>query len=183
MRWTLQTALLASSVMVLQLSATQAQAAPNLALKKATRQSSTAFGGASSRAVDGNVEGNYFKGSVTHTNLDSPAWWEVDLGREHNIGRVVIYNRTDCCAERLSGARLMVLSSKRKVRYNRAVGSRTRITRVVLSAARGRYIRIQITQSRKRYLSLAEVRVYGVKTTRSTSAKKLDPRAARSAQR
>jgi hypothetical protein len=30
------------------------------------------------------------------------AWWQVDLGEEKNINQIIIYNRTDCCADRLS---------------------------------------------------------------------------------
>jgi hypothetical protein len=30
------------------------------------------------------------------------AWWEVDLGQGVAMSKVVIYNRIDCCRERLS---------------------------------------------------------------------------------
>ena len=50
---------------------------------RAATQSSTFPGyptaGAAS-AVDGNTDGNFFDGSVTATNLDPNAWWQVDLG-------------------------------------------------------------------------------------------------------
>jgi hypothetical protein len=26
--------------------------------------------------------------------------WQVDLGEEKNINQIIIYNRTDCCADR-----------------------------------------------------------------------------------
>ena len=41
--------------------------ATNIALNKATKQSSTKFDGVSSRAVDGITNGHYAEGSVTHT--------------------------------------------------------------------------------------------------------------------
>src|SRR5262249_16285581 len=56
---------------------------PNLARGKPATQSSTYPGypsAAASSAVDGNTDGNFFDGSVTSTNLDSNAWWQVDLG-------------------------------------------------------------------------------------------------------
>src|SRR3954452_15332870 len=53
---------------------------PNYALGKPATQSSTGWGGAASRAVDGNTDGNFFDNSVTHTLLEANAWWEVDLG-------------------------------------------------------------------------------------------------------
>lgn len=40
--------------------------------------------------------------SVTHTNIEAKAWWQVDLGAIHEIGQVILYNRTDCCSERLA---------------------------------------------------------------------------------
>ena len=51
----------------------------NLALNKPATQSSTATGGAAGLAVDGNTNGNFFAGSVSHTLLDNQAWWQVDL--------------------------------------------------------------------------------------------------------
>ena len=72
----------------------------NLAQGKPARQSST-YGGDASQAVDGNSDGYYWNGSVTHTLDDEHSWWEVDVGEVRQIGRVEIANRTDCCGERL----------------------------------------------------------------------------------
>jgi hypothetical protein len=52
-------------------------------------------------AVDGNTDGNFWHGSVTHSNCQQGDWWSVDLGAPHIITGVTIYNRTDCCSERL----------------------------------------------------------------------------------
>lgn len=73
----------------------------SLATGKTATQSSTAFGGVASRAVDGNYDGTYNNGSVTHTN-NARAWWQVDLGANKNISWIMLYNRTDCCYTRLS---------------------------------------------------------------------------------
>ncbi|HTS24725.1 MAG TPA: discoidin domain-containing protein [Bryobacteraceae bacterium] len=76
----------------------------HLAVGRPAAQSSNQAGspqaGANS-AVDGNVNGNYYDGSVTATNADPNAWWQVDLGASKPIHSVVIWNRTDCCMERL----------------------------------------------------------------------------------
>ena len=55
-------------------------------------------------AVDGNTDGNYSNGSVFHSMAGSEIepWWEVDLGKNYTITEVRIYNRTDCCDDRLS---------------------------------------------------------------------------------
>lgn len=69
-------------------------------------QSSTAHSGEASRANDGNTDGRYWVKSVTHTNHAGHNWWKVDLGRVYRIHHVSIYGRTDCCQDRINGARV-----------------------------------------------------------------------------
>ncbi|KAL5254986.1 hypothetical protein ACHWQZ_G014437 [Mnemiopsis leidyi] len=76
----------------------------NLALKKPTRQSSTGWEGLSARAVDGNIDSHYWGLSCTHTA--GAGWWSVDLLNFYHIKKIVLYNRADCCAERLHGAKV-----------------------------------------------------------------------------
>ncbi|KAA5825196.1 T9SS type A sorting domain-containing protein [Algibacter amylolyticus] len=67
----------------------------NLALVGTASQSSTAYGGAPSRANDGNTDGNFNNNSVTHTDpSDVGAWWKVRLASEYAIGDIIVYNRT-----------------------------------------------------------------------------------------
>jgi hypothetical protein len=56
------------------------------------------------RAKDGNLDGNYANGSVTHTNAENNPWWLIDLGEVKDIGKIIIANRADCCGDRLAGA-------------------------------------------------------------------------------
>lgn len=72
----------------------------NLALGKATKQSSTLSGYPSSNAVDGFKI--TYSGSCAHTNTQKNAWWEVDLGRQEIVTNVRVTNRGGCCSERLS---------------------------------------------------------------------------------
>src|ERR1035438_1456983 len=53
-------------------------------------------------AVDGSTDGSFYDGSVTATNLDTNAWWQVDLGASAAVNSIVIWNRTDCCSSRLN---------------------------------------------------------------------------------
>ena len=80
--------------------AEHAVSAENLAKGKIARQSGEG-GGNARLAVDGNTEGNFSSGSVTHTNCNPNAWLELDLGSIQTIDAIRIWNRTDCCAERL----------------------------------------------------------------------------------
>ncbi|XP_072051583.1 fucolectin-like [Amphiura filiformis] len=82
---------------------------------KPTSQSSTmdTHRSTSDHAVDGNTNGNFFSLSCTHTapdNVGNP-WWAVDMQQEECVGLVVLYNRADCCPERLAGAIVRVGSN------------------------------------------------------------------------
>jgi putative heme-binding domain-containing protein len=84
-------------------------------LGKAT-QKNTSYGGTANRAIDGNIDGSFSAGSVTHTaeNTSSP-WWEVDLGQEFPIDSVVVFNRTDDqLGRRLQGFTVKVLDQGRR---------------------------------------------------------------------
>ncbi|MBM3797875.1 MAG: hypothetical protein FJW31_28375 [Acidobacteria bacterium] len=74
----------------------------NLARGRAAVQTSTDYNSPTSRAVDGSRRGNFFDGSVTHTARDTQPYWQVDLGAAADVSRIVISNRTDCCAPRLN---------------------------------------------------------------------------------
>ena len=80
----------------------------NLALDGTASQSSTGFGGVASRAIDGNTNGAYGGGSVTHTNGGAFNFWQVQLAKESNIDQIVIHNRTDCCQSRTGQFRVSV---------------------------------------------------------------------------
>lgn len=67
----------------------------NLALKGTATQSSTSLGASAQRAIDGNTDGSWAGESVTHTNRQPHPWWEVDLGTDQPIDRIIIWNRTD----------------------------------------------------------------------------------------
>ena len=67
---------------------------PNLALRKPAWQSSIKHNkGIAKQAVDGNLDGNFRKGSCTLTLVEYGPWWVVDLQTESEIVRVSITNR------------------------------------------------------------------------------------------
>ncbi|XP_071941033.1 uncharacterized protein [Antedon mediterranea] len=78
------------------------------------KQSSTLRPGRdATKAIDGNKNGIMDKNSCTHTgcvNGEGPQdpWWYADLGRQTFISKIVLYNREDCCGERLIGADIRV---------------------------------------------------------------------------
>ncbi len=143
----------------------------NVAQGKVATQSSTGWGGLASRAVDGNTDGHYGANSVSHSADPNQPWWQVDLGSGYAIDRIQLWNRTDCCSERLANFTVFVASTDmngrtlaqlnadpavRKV----AVASLNGAINVVLpTGATGRYVRVQLNGVNS--LSLAEVQVFG----------------------
>lgn len=75
--------------------------ASNVALGGVAYQSSNPYGWGPELAIDGNTCGDFSCGSTTHTDLDSPAWWYVDLLSTYVLSEIDIWNRTDCCGSRL----------------------------------------------------------------------------------
>jgi hypothetical protein len=68
----------------------------NIAEGKKASQSSVYGAGRAELAVDGNTDGDFSKGSTTHTMNGTNEWWELDLGAVTPVERLVLWNRTDC---------------------------------------------------------------------------------------
>ncbi|MBU2951461.1 discoidin domain-containing protein, partial [Tamlana agarivorans] len=138
----------------------------NLALNGTATQSSTANGGLASRAIDGNTNGAWSAGSVTHTSAEDGAWWALDLGADYNIGEIKIYNRTDaCCTERLSSFTMFMWDSNGN-RTIRKVINTTPDPYITIDAGGvlGKSIRINSNLTGTA-LSLAEVEVYNTSSS------------------
>ena len=43
--------------------------------------------------MDGNRNSHYYSGSCTHTNLNTPVWWMVDLEENVTVTNVIITSR------------------------------------------------------------------------------------------
>ncbi|KAJ5072911.1 hypothetical protein M0811_09122 [Anaeramoeba ignava] len=101
----------------------------NIALgKKATQSSvySHSKNPIAERAVDGNTETDWNRGNLTHTNQEK-SWLLIDLEQEYlfkDINKIITYNRSDGCNERLSGAILQIISSDNFVIWHSTFNSR-----------------------------------------------------------
>ena len=148
-------------------------ASPNLAVGKAATQSSTSDSTTgASKAVDGNTDGNFNDGSVTQTNFESNPWWQVDLGAPATMSSVVVWNRTDCCGDRLSDYWIFISNTPfastdtPATLQNRAGTWSSHQTSapnpsggVLVSGAHGQYVRVQLGVAN--IMNLAEVQVIG----------------------
>jgi YD repeat-containing protein len=134
-----------------------------------------------SKAVDGNTDGNFADGSVSHTNNDANAWWQVDLGAPVAIRNVNIYNRTDCCGDRLSDYWVFISNTPflstdtpATLQYRAGTWSSHQTTApspmsiIAAGGFQGQYVRVQLSGTN--YLALAEVQVMGGGDTTITPA-------------
>lgn len=134
----------------------------NLALSGAATHSSNFSNFEPSRAIDGNYDG----GIITHTSCADIPWWMVTLPSTEPIYSVVLYNRMNCCGDRLKNGFVELLNIA-------ADGSTTVVASQAFPdiiygkrafffsgdyAANGVRVRLQTVEC----LSLAEVEVWGV---------------------
>ena len=157
-----------------------AVAGENIAAHKPASQSSIAYGGDASRAVDGNRDNAWNHRSVTHTDFQDHSWWKVDLEKEESVGTVRIYNRGDGdVANRLSNFDVILLDKDGKEVTRQHVDSLNNqpTIDVQFSGVNARYVKIELNKS-KTPLSLAEVEVYrSVKEEKVVESKKTETKA------
>lgn len=132
----------------------------NLATGRNTRQSSMCSGGKAGRAVDGNTNGYYPSNSVSHTcnTSNGDAFWRVSVLNGSRIDKIVVWNRTDCCGERLNGA-VVEIKVGSEVVASRTIGTAQRKHELDFpGGVVGDKVKISGVQN---ILSLAEVQVFG----------------------
>jgi hypothetical protein len=135
----------------------------NVALGRTTvAQSSLLYGNnnyEAFKAVDGRKD--TFSSTDYDKNTNPNAWWQVDLGREYSIAEIKIWNRVDCCADRLINYYVLVLDANKATVLRVPVSGVSGVppTPVPLTTLpigkRGRYVRVELSN----YLSLPEVEV------------------------
>ena len=153
----------------------------NLALSKPATQSSnfSDTDATASKAVDGNTDGVMLHGSVAHTSVNpksKKSWLDIDLAGEKIVNGIVVWNRTDCCGERLSNYWIFVSNKpfspeetpdmirKRKDVLVKVKGDMPNpFYALDTHQVKGRFMRIQLDESDngEGVINLAEVQVFG----------------------
>ena len=143
----------------------------NLALGRPVTQSGTQQGGEASKAVDGNTDGMAFStNSVSITNWVQNAWWEIDLGAESTIKEIKIWNREDCCQDKLQNYHILISKNPFNSTDLDATLAQSGVTDFYQTeiAQRpssipmdqvGRYVRVQLQGTA--FLQLAEIEIMG----------------------
>ncbi|XMO85393.1 carbohydrate-binding protein [Algibacter sp. AS12] len=143
---------------------------PNLALAlhgSIATQSSTAYDGPPELAIDGNTDGNFGGGSVSHTEngangSNTLKWWQVDLQANYNIETINIYNRTGSnYGERLNNFTVEVKDAGGNVTFTQLYTDYPNpLLTIETGGVIGRVVKISKTSDNG--ITLAEVEVYGV---------------------
>ncbi|MBI1226854.1 MAG: HYR domain-containing protein [Bacteroidetes bacterium] len=143
----------------------------NLSLNGLASQSSDRFNAVASRAKDGNTSGNFWLDySISHTEWEDNAWWQIDLGKKYDLKYVNIWNRTDCCQQYLSNFYVLVsdvpftstnltstLTQPGVSSYYQ--GGQVGIPTTISLEHSGRYVRVQLVG--QAFLAMAEVQIFG----------------------
>ncbi|MCC6231307.1 MAG: CotH kinase family protein, partial [Verrucomicrobiales bacterium] len=85
-------------------------ASSNLALRGTATQSTTGFGADAAFAIDGNPD------TFTHTATEDVASvWQLDLGADVEVARLILRNRANCCQSRLRDITVSLLAADGRV--------------------------------------------------------------------
>ncbi|MBN1817580.1 MAG: discoidin domain-containing protein [Sedimentisphaerales bacterium] len=123
-----------------------------------------------SNAIDGNYS------NFTHTDESTPNnYWQLDMGGTYFIDKIVVYNRTSCCGERLINQILTVMDEDGNVVYEYQISEADGVvtgsvhTFDLPDPAYGRFVKIGLQNDQPNgqadgnnfTVSLAEVEVLG----------------------
>lgn len=153
----------------------------NVAKNKTATQSSTYGSAIANRAVDGNLDGVYGNGSVAHTNDENNPWWQVDLGANYQLSDIVVWNRTDCCQERMDSVYVLVSQTPFTSTNLQTTLAQSGVSAYPLMGRKyangvvspnlmGRYVRLQASyKTATSSLNIAEVEVFTCGTPLATA--------------
>jgi len=135
----------------------------------ATRSAVSGWGDVPGNAIDGNRDGDWFHYSTIVTANLPNQWWQVNLAATTTVNEILIFNRTDCCENRLSNFRLEVSNGTTPVftqdflttggQIERGGMIRVQIPGPGVTADRVRISGLGINTSGSYYLSFSEVEV------------------------
>ncbi|OUP00470.1 hypothetical protein B5F36_13815 [Anaerofilum sp. An201] len=142
----------------------------NLALNKPAEQSSTYtasfFPANASLAVDGNTNPDWSAASISATEEEVGAWWQVDLKDTYEIGAIKLFAR-NACQDRISDIDVIIMDENNTVVWSTHLKDAPNLS-VLLnveqedgSPVKGRYVKILHPDSiGPRMLEIAECEVY-----------------------
>jgi len=111
-------------------------------------------------AIDGNADQNWGGASCTHTNNGRWEWWKAKFVGGHKIvTKIEVFNRADCCSERLAGATVSVGEQDAMKEFGGKKLDSSTAVQTFLGNVKGD--QIEINTDKRQHLTLCEVRAYG----------------------
>lgn len=133
----------------------------NVAKDKPAKQSSQYGNYEASRAVDGNTNGHNSEGSITHTKSGDNPYWQVDLVGTYRLDEIKIFNREDCCKDRLKNFEVIIkLNGVEVWTYSDRNSIPPHMSTLTVPSVLGDSIVVKLP-GKNRVLTLAEVEAYG----------------------
>jgi hyaluronoglucosaminidase len=116
------------------------------------------------------VDGDLYNFSTT-SGAEAQPWWQVDLGQVADLESINVYNRVDCCAQRVQDYYVLVSPRPFEGSLAEALADPDvtsihqpeqagRPTSVEVDAS-GRYVRVWLSSTAPTELNMAEVQVFG----------------------
>ena len=133
----------------------------NAALGQRAFLSSVLFERGAELAVDGNRDGIFANGSVTHSACQADDTLSIDLGSEQPVSAIRVSNRTDCCQEELRNFSINLVSDKLEIADTRQEpGSIGEQKLYAFDAMPARYVELRMNADN--CLTIAELEVFVV---------------------
>lgn len=133
-----------------------------LSKNRPVKQSGVKHNGYASRAVDGDRNGKFSAESCTHTTKAPGSWWMVDLQGLFHIQKVVVWNRQDCCMDRLNHFIAQSgVQTRKEISWTTCgrVSMANSQNSIGCAYNRAQWIKIQLLRTAT--LTLCEVEIYG----------------------
>jgi hypothetical protein len=102
------------------------------------------------------TDGNKFTRGYPNIYLGKPdSSIEIDLGREFNIYKCVMYNRSDCCQDKIDNTKVQLLSSDKSYNIYSFIINPYYFNELEVFFISDRYIKLQAANSGDHYLQIA----------------------------
>ena len=88
----------------------------NVATTSKATSSGTGWDGPEASAIDGKEESRGLP-KIYHSSAEK-AWFEIELRKPVNVSLVTVYNRADCCQDRMIGYVITLMDQSRKILFN-----------------------------------------------------------------
>nr|XP_034332174.1 fucolectin-like [Crassostrea gigas] len=100
-----------------------------------------------------------------HTSLDFQPWIKIDLQAIYDVNKITIYNRQDCCGDRLHDVQVNIINNGTEAScgfYKGPADIGDQISVYCVSSAAGRYVLMKILSQPGivEYLTVCEVQIF-----------------------